>query len=77
MGDGICPKLSFGLFSVTMDHKFVLNVKKSAKNGQFIMKVIKKSPLCCAPFGKLALKNHRAARIIFLIIKFYFFEQQN
>jgi hypothetical protein len=28
-----------------MDHKFVLNVKKSAKNGQFTMKVIKKSPL--------------------------------
>jgi hypothetical protein len=41
VGDGICPKLSFGLFLVTMDHKFVLNVKKSAKNGQFTMKVIK------------------------------------
>ncbi len=28
-----------------MDHKFVLNLKKSAENGQFTMKVIKKSPL--------------------------------
>jgi hypothetical protein len=45
VGDGICPKLSFGLFSVTMDHKFVLNVKKSAENGQFTMKVIKKTSL--------------------------------
>jgi hypothetical protein len=42
VGHGICLKLSFGLFSVTMDQKFVLYVKKSAENGQFTMKLIKK-----------------------------------
>ncbi len=42
MGDGICKKLFFGLFLVTMDQKFVLYMKKSAENGQFTMKVMKK-----------------------------------
>jgi hypothetical protein len=42
VGDGICEKLFFGLFLVTLDHKFVLYVKNSAENGQFTMKVIKK-----------------------------------
>jgi hypothetical protein len=41
VGDGICEKLFFGLFSVTMDHKFVLYVKKSAESGKFTMKVMK------------------------------------
>jgi hypothetical protein len=31
VGDGICLKLFFGQFLVTLDHKFVFNVKKSAK----------------------------------------------
>jgi hypothetical protein len=50
VGDGICEKLFFGLFLVTLDHKLVLHVKKSAEIGQFTMTVIKKWSLWAGPF---------------------------
>ncbi len=44
MRNGICLKLSIGLFSHYVS-KFVLFVKKSAENGHFNKNVLKKSPL--------------------------------
>ncbi len=48
--------LSFGLFSVTLDQKFLLHVKKSAENNQFTLKIMEKM-VTMGHFSKSALQN--------------------
>ncbi len=83
MGDGICLKLFFGLFLVTMNQKFVLYVKKSAENGQFTMKVMKKWSLWAIsrkapyrifsnmPFWKVPRVPRNTPSLVFLLRSFW------
>jgi hypothetical protein len=83
VGNGICLKLSFDLFSVTMDQKFVLYVKKSAENGQFTVKHIKKWSLWAIsrkapyrifsnmPFWKIFRVPRNTTSLVFLLRSFW------
>jgi hypothetical protein len=83
VGDGICPKLFFGLFLVTLDHKFVLFVKKSAENGKITMTVIKKWSLWAIsqkapyrifsnmPFWKVPRVSRNSPSLVFLLRSFW------